>query len=393
MKKTRHVIQGIFLVLILLGVYGLGRNMELWCPFGGVECLSLFIHDGKMMCALAASNFFILGAVLLLTLVLKRAFCGYMCPLGALAEGMRCLSKKFKIKQVEPSPKVDRVLSLTKYVILVLVLVGSFKATELIFRDVDPCFAMLGYSTNEEVAWSSFVFLGIFIGSALFISMPFCRWFCPFAAVLNLFSRVGLTRIHRNTETCIDCGKCTKACPMQIDVAKCQTVTAARCITCGECVTACPVQQTPTLAWRFLNGKSVVQAHRWIAAAIVLTVVLAVAASQTVNLPTFNHTRDITRPTTVEQCTLKVQGVECSGSARQLIYFLDRDDLYAVGGYLNIKTSPGSGFVDVTLTYDPSQTDPQALTEALVEPYYDTIEARWRQSPFEIEGYDPLAGL
>jgi ferredoxin len=310
--------------LILMGVFVFRKNLEVWCPFGGVECLSLYLHDGKMLCALGASNFFILAAILLLTLAFKRVFCGYMCPVGALAEAMRCLAKRCGIKPLSPAPAVDRVLSLLKYVILAGVLWGTFAATDLIARRGDPCFAMIGSGTNEAVPWTAFVVLGLLAVSSLFVSMPFCRWFCPFAAVLNVVSRLGLTRIHRDTATCIDCGRCSRACPMRIDVAKSPSVTDAR---------------------------------------------------------------DVERPAIVAEHCLKIEGVTCSGSARQLLFFLDRDDQFAVPGYLKVLTSPGPGLVEVRLQYDPGQTGPNAL----IEPYYDAAEARWRSSPFRVEGYDPLA--
>ncbi len=387
-RTTRHILQGLFLALILMGVFVFKKNLEVWCPFGGVECLSLYIHDGKMLCALGASNFFILAAILLLTLVFKRVFCGYICPLGTLAEGMRYLAKKCGIKPVELPVAVDRVLSVLKYVILAGLLWGTFKATELIFRHGDPCFAMIGSGTNEEVPWTAFVVLGALVVASLFVSMPFCRWFCPLAAVLNVVSRAGLTRIHRDTTTCIDCGRCSRACPMHIEVAKRPSITEARCLACGECLLACPVSQT--LTWRFLGRHPIKHPARWIAVAIVLCLAGAVTAGRIVPLPTFINARDVERPPVVAEHRLRVEGVACSGSARQLVFFLDRDDEYAVPGYLKVLTSPGPGYVEVRLQYDPSQTDPNALVDALVEPYYHAAESRWRPSPFRVEGYDPL---
>ena len=75
-----------FLLLVLVGVYLVGANCELWCPFGGVEALCTYVADGDMLCSLGTANFFILGGVLLMTLLLRRAFCGYMCPIGTISE-------------------------------------------------------------------------------------------------------------------------------------------------------------------------------------------------------------------------------------------------------------------------------------------------------------------
>jgi len=45
------------------------------------------------------------------------------------------------------------------------------------------------------------------------------------------------------------------------------------------------------------------------------------------------------------------------------------------------------------VTYDPSQTDEAAISQAATEPYYDVLADRWRMSPFQIEGYDPLGAM
>jgi ferredoxin len=228
----------------------------------------------------------------------------------------------------------------------------------------------------------------VLVVASLFISMPFCRWFCPFGAVLNAASWAGLTRIHRNAATCVDCGRCSRACPMHINVAKSPSAADASCIVCGECLQACPVNET--LTWRFLGKYPVGRPALWIPAATVLCLVAAVTAAHIVPLPTFVDMRDVERPPIVAEHRLNVQGVTCSGSARQLLFFLNRDDEFVVPGYLKVLTSPGPGHVKVRLQYDPHQTDPNALMEAIVEPYYDDAEVRWRPSPFQIEGYDRL---
>ncbi len=71
MKRTRRVIQGSFLAITLVGVFVLGANCELWCPFGGVEAIYEYTTRGTMLCSLGVSNFYILGGVLLMTLLTR----------------------------------------------------------------------------------------------------------------------------------------------------------------------------------------------------------------------------------------------------------------------------------------------------------------------------------
>lgn len=86
MKKTRRLVQLGFVILTVGGVFVFGGNAERWCPFGGVEALYSYATEGNMLCSLGISNFYILGAVLVMTLLLRRAFCGYMCPIGSVSE-------------------------------------------------------------------------------------------------------------------------------------------------------------------------------------------------------------------------------------------------------------------------------------------------------------------
>ncbi len=81
MRKT---LQFGFLALTLVAVFVVRGNAERWCPFGGLEALYTYTREGNLPCSLGVSNFYILGAVLLMTLILRRAFCGYVCPVGAI---------------------------------------------------------------------------------------------------------------------------------------------------------------------------------------------------------------------------------------------------------------------------------------------------------------------
>ena len=72
MKIVRRLTQLAFLVLVIVGVFIVNGHCERWCPLGGVEALYSYVTNGTMTCSLGVANFFILGAVLLMTLLLRR---------------------------------------------------------------------------------------------------------------------------------------------------------------------------------------------------------------------------------------------------------------------------------------------------------------------------------
>jgi polyferredoxin len=178
MKRNRRIVQGAVLAFILLGVFVWGGNCERWCPFGGVEALYTYAAEGNMLCSLGTSNFFILGGVLLATVLLRRAFCGYLCPIGTISEWTNGLARRLHLPTVSVPARVDRVLGLLKYVVLALILVLTYRAGELIFRGFDPCYALLSRHGEDITVWA-YVVAGAILVASVFAMLPFCRWLCP----------------------------------------------------------------------------------------------------------------------------------------------------------------------------------------------------------------------
>jgi polyferredoxin len=386
---TRRLVQLAFLALVLVGVYVMGANCERWCPFGGVEALYTYATEGNMLCSLGTANFFILGGVLLMTLLVRRAFCGYMCPIGTLSEWLRVVGQRLRIPAVTVPYWADRWLALLKYVVLAIILWLTWRAGELIFRGFDPCYALISRHGTDITFWA-YVVAGIIVVASLIVMLPFCRWFCPLAAVLSPFSRFGFTRVKRDEQACSNCGLCAKSCPVTIPVHEVKEVKAARCLSCMKCVEVCPDKKSQALTW----GPPRSLGRSWPQAALIAILLLctsgAVAASYLFPFPSFVKAHG-EAPPQVAKVELKVDPLHCRGNANMLYYFLERDDMYQVPGYFKVEVWPDPGVADVHITFDPSVAKEDAFKRAITEPYYDVLIDKWRMSPFRIEGYDPLA--
>jgi ferredoxin len=388
MLLTRRVVQAGFLGLVLWGAFVAGGNCERWCPFGGVEAIYTYATEGDVLCSLGTSNFFILGGVLLMTLLVRRAFCAYVCPIGTLSEWLHRVGRRLRLPELRVTGTADRLLALAKYGLLAIILWLTWQAGELIFRGFDPCYALISRHGADITYWAYVVSAAIVVLSLL-VMLPFCRWFCPLAAVLNPPSRFGLMRVRRHAEACRDCGVCTKSCPVAIPVDQVDQVRAARCLSCLNCVAACPRTQPRALSW----GPPSRSGRAWSQAALILIVLAcastAVVASYLFPLPSFVKSRG-TKPAQTMEVQFRVEGLTCRGRANMLVYYLDRDDLYRIPGYLRVEAWPSPSIADVHVTYDPQATDVAAIQRAMTEPYYDAAADRWRMSPFQIEGFDPL---
>ena len=116
---------------------------------------------------------------------------------------------------------------------------------KLIFADVDPYFALFNFWTSE-VAVGGLVILGITLAASLLVERPWCKYACPYGAVLGLTNLFRVFSIHRQESTCKLDGACSRKCPMNIPVEKVKIVRDHQCISCLECTSEgiCPVAAT-----------------------------------------------------------------------------------------------------------------------------------------------------
>lgn len=390
LKMTaRQWVQLGFVALTVVGVFVVQGNAEKWCPLGGVEAAYGYITEGNMLCSLGISNFYILGAVLMMTVLARRSFCGYACPIGAASEWLRSAGKKLRLPNYTPGHRVDRWLSPLKYAVLAIVLWITWPNSELHFRAFDPCYALLSRHGEDITFWAYVVAGGIIVFSMLMM-VPFCRYLCPLAAVLNPFSRVGAGKIWRHEAVCTDCGNCTRMCPMGIQVASLPVVNQAHCTSCTTCIDNCYLAEQGAISW----GPSRTTRWRrptWIISAIVIGLVgMAVGANALVPMPSYVKTWDaeMKTPATLD---LQIDGVTCRGSATRLVYYLERDDEFAILPDISrLEATPGPGHVLIRITYDASSRSEDDIKMAITEAYFDIGGNRWLTSPFIIEGYDPF---
>jgi len=382
MRKKRRSIQLAFLTLTIIGVFVVRGNAERWCPFGGVEAAYLYLADDDLICSLAVSNFYILAGVLVLASLLRRAFCGYICPIGTLSEWLRGIGKRCRVRELPVPQRVDQLLSLLKYPVLVVIVWATWRAGELVFRAYDPCYALIGRH-GEDITFWAYLISGLIVVASLMLTLPFCRWLCPLAAVLTPFARWGLARIRREPSACNSCAVCARACPMKIPVDRLVTVTPARCTACLECADACPQRAKGALVLSLPGPRRRTLTHAALIGIVLACVGVPVAAAYAFPLPSFVRTRG-EPPQTLATVELRVHGVSCRDRARQLVELLYRDDDLEIPGYLRIEAWPGQDPARVLIRYDPALTDLEAIRKAIVSPVFDMSSRSFRTPPFRI---------
>jgi polyferredoxin len=224
---------------------GSGRwaGVDFLCPFGGLETLYSLLTGGGFLRRTAASSVILLVGMLAMAVVYRRSFCGTICPLGALQGIFGAAGRRlFRRRPTVPRP-VDRIARYLKYAVLVFFAVWTWQAAELVLRPYDPWVAW-AHLTSPQLLTSYGIGLAVLVVSlvgSLVYDRFFCKYLCPAGALLALLSTVSVLSIRRGADACIDCGRCDKACMMNVEVATADVVTSSECISCNECVNACPV--------------------------------------------------------------------------------------------------------------------------------------------------------
>lgn len=217
------------------------------CPFGGVATIYEFVTAGDFIQKIHSSAFILMILGLVAAVLFGTIFCGYICPFGSFQEWIGRLGRKLfpgKYNRMVPK-KLDRVLRYLRYLVLIMVLYQTAVSATLVFQSVDPYYALFNFFTNE-VAVTAYITLGVIIVLSLFIERPWCKYLCPYGALLGLFNSIRIFKIRRNKNTCIGCKECDQVCPMNIEVSAGETIRNHQCISCHKCLSdvSCPVKDT-----------------------------------------------------------------------------------------------------------------------------------------------------
>lgn len=217
------------------------------CPFGGVETLYTLAASGLLVKKVHASALVLAGLSLLLAIFFGPVFCGWICPLGTVQEWVSKLGRKLfrrRYNHFVPT-KLDNLLRYARYGILVWVLYVTATSGTLIFEAYDPYFALFNF-WSSEVAPTALLILAATLMLSVFVERPWCKYACPYGAVLGLTNLFRVFSIKRAASTCKADGACSIMCPMNIPVDNKNMVRDHQCISCLECTSEaiCPVAKT-----------------------------------------------------------------------------------------------------------------------------------------------------
>jgi polyferredoxin len=259
--------------------YSRPAGVEGWLPIAGLLNLKYFLVTGTMP-RIHPAAMVLLAVFLVISWLLRRSFCSWICPIGTLSEWLWKLGRSTFRRNWALPRWLDITLRPLKYLLLgFFVFIGAGMSADAIDGFMHSPYGvvadvkMLDFFRNLSL--TSGVVLAVLVVASVFVQNFWCRYLCPYGALTGIAALLSPLGIRRSTVSCIDCGKCTRACPSQLPVDRLVQIRSAECTACLECVASCPVEQALTL-----DAPTRVVKPEWLAAAICGIFLIAVIAAK-----------------------------------------------------------------------------------------------------------------
>lgn len=263
-QRLRHVIQAGFVLLnAWLGVQfylwvrffergGVGLRVsrpagaEGWLPIAGLMNFKYFVLTGHVP-EIHPAAMFLFVAFVAMSVVAKKAFCSWLCPVGTLSEALAGIGKRLFRRNLRLPRWLDIPLRGLKYLLLgfFVLIIGGISAAVIeefmhtpygLIADVKMLNFFRDMSETAAIVVAALVLLSVLVENF------WCRYLCPYGALMGLASLLSPLKIRRNADACIDCAKCARACPAALSVDRLAQIRSVECTACMSCIAVCPAE-------------------------------------------------------------------------------------------------------------------------------------------------------
>lgn len=266
-QRYRIIVQSLFtLICIWIGVefYFFVRYLETagaegsayrppgvegFLPISSLISLYHFFLTGEIHPAHPAGLFILLAAIAI-SLFFAKSFCAWVCPFGQLSQILGDLGEKIFRRKIKLPRWLDYPMRSLKYLLLAFFVYSIFflMTTASLRAFLDSPYNIVAdikmYYFFGDISRSALIIIAILFFMSIIVRNFWCRYLCPYGALLGVLSLLSPVKIKRNIENCIDCEKCAKVCPALIEVDKVAMVLSDECTGCLKCVDICPVRET-----------------------------------------------------------------------------------------------------------------------------------------------------
>lgn len=212
-------------------------------PVGHFTSFFALVRGGGWDVLLPAGLVIIIAA-LTLSLLFKRGFCGWICPLGTLWEAFALAGRKLMGRNI----RVPRWLDLTgrgfRYLltaVIVLILAVVVSVSEAVDFRTLPYMWVADIKTISMIIRPTYLLVVLFAGVLSLLFGPiWCRYLCPVGGMYSAVGELSPCKVHRTEDECIHCGRCNTVCHAFVNIESSKVINDTECDGCMDCVRVCP---------------------------------------------------------------------------------------------------------------------------------------------------------
>jgi polyferredoxin len=220
-------------------------GVEAFLPISALVSLKHFLFTGTIN-PIHPSGLVLFLIICLTAVLVKKGFCSWICPIGFLSDLLAKLHTNVFKRKLNLPVFVDLLLRSIKYLLAGFFIWSIFYKMPI--NSIEQ-FIVSPYNQFADIKMLKFftdisntALIVIIVLSFLSFIIPYfwCRYLCPYSAVLGILSFFSIGKIKRNPKNCIDCGRCEKNCPGLIKIRQKTAINSSECSACMTCIKNCP---------------------------------------------------------------------------------------------------------------------------------------------------------
>jgi polyferredoxin len=247
-------------------------GVEGYLPITGLMGLLDWIYQGSLNYVHPAATVLLVTFVVM-SLLMRRSFCSWVCPVGLISESLARLGQLILGRNLRTPRWLDIVLRGLRYLVLGFFLWAIFgMSAEALRQFIESPYNRVAdikmYLFFAEATVTTIVVLAGLVIASVIVNGAWCRYLCPYGALVGLVALASPAKVRRDESYCIDCKQCDSVCMARLSVSTGANVGGVECTGCLDCLASCPAP--PSLTVRLASRRSGVVSYAVVAVMLFL---------------------------------------------------------------------------------------------------------------------------
>jgi polyferredoxin len=232
------------------GVITIARpaGVEGFLPIGALMGWKHYLATGQWD-AIHPAAMVILAFAGIVSFLFRKSFCSWFCPVGTLSEWLWKTGERLFGRNYQIFVWLDYPLRSLKYALLLffVVIIARMATADIAHFLQSPYYQMADVKMLHfftRMSPTTGIFLAVLLLMSVFFRNFWCRYLCPYGALMGILALGSPLQIRRDKNSCVQCQRCHQVCPAHLRIHQKKRILSPECSGCMDCSMVCPVPDT-----------------------------------------------------------------------------------------------------------------------------------------------------